>query len=521
LDALTTHAPILAIAVPLAAAFLTPLVGRLGAKVRNVFVVAILLFVEFLVFTVVRQVLTAGIQVYTLGATAAGLAIPESHIVPVRIILEVDGLGAFLGIIAATVALSGAVYSLSAMRGESGQDRFYTLLLLLTASMLGIQYTGDLFNLFVFLEILSISGAALAAFRTRFVDAVEGGFKYVIVSTVSALLVLLSIGIFYGQYNLLNIAAVSDAMRYTLLDKIALALLIGALLTKSGAVPSHWWVPDTYTPAPAGTSPIIYASSLTCLGAALRIVFSLYGVKMTVSAVGWLVIVAGLLSMFIGVTMALRQTDIKRLMTYHVISQEGYMLLGFGVGLAVLGDPQAVAAYGREAIAGGLFHVLNNAFFKGLLLLTGEALFFALGTRDLDRMGGMGRTMKWTCAFFIIGALAISGIPPMNGFASKLMIYETSYQLNPMLAIVALIVSIMTLASFTKVFQAAFTGPGLPEYRDVKPVPLSMKVGMGVLAAGTLFFSLFPQLVLDTIVYPATDALLNQTMYIGVIMGGS
>lgn len=521
MQTLTYHSPILAIAVPLLAAFLTPLVGRLGSRVRNVFVVAVLVFLEFLVFLLARDVYAHGIRIYTLGALSPSLAIPENYLIPVRIVLELDGLGVFMGLISATVALAGAVYSISALKGEGGQDRFYTLLLLLTVGMLGIQFTGDMFNLFVFLEILSISGAALAAFRTRFVDAPEGGFKYLIVSTVAALMVLIATGLFYAQYNLLNIAAISDAMRYTVLDQVALALLLAALLTKSGAVPSHWWVPDTYTPAPAGTSPIIYASSLACLGATVRVMFTLYGVKMGLATVGWLVIAAGLLSMFIGVTMALRQTDIKRLMTYHVISQEGYMLLGFGVGITVLGDPQALAAYGREAIAGGLFHVINNAFFKGLLLLTGEALFFALGTRNLDRMGGMGRTMKWTCAFFIIGALAISGVPPLNGFASKLMIYEASYQLNPMLAIIALIVSIMTLASFTKVFQAAFTGPALPEYADVHGVPLTMKIGMGVLAAATLFFSLFPQLVVDTIVYPATDALLQQASYIGAVMGGA
>jgi multicomponent Na+:H+ antiporter subunit D len=196
------------------------------------------------------------------------------------------------------------------------------------------------------------------------------------------------------------------------------------------------------------------------------------------------------------------------------------MLLGVGVGIAVLADPQALAAYGREAVAGGLFHLINNAFFKGLLLLTGEALLFRLGTRDLNRMGGMGRNMKWTCAFFLIGALAISGVPPFNGFASKLMIYEASYQLNPMLTIIALIVSVMTLASFTKVFQSAFTGPELPEYREVRAVPLSMKVGMGILAGATLFISLFPGSVVNTIVYPATDALLDQAGYIGAVMGG-
>jgi len=264
----------------------------------------------------------------------------------------------------------------------------------------------------------------------------------------------------------------------------------------------------------------MYASSLTCLAALFRVVFSLYGIKMSVATVGWLIIIAGVLSMFIGVTMALRQTDIKRLMVYHVVSQEGYMLLGAGVGLAVLGDPQAVAAYGREALAGGLFHVINNAFFKGLLLLTAEALLFQLGTRDLNKMGGMGRNMKWTCAFFLVGALAISGVPPFNGFASKLMIYEASYHLNPLLTIIALIVSIMTLASFTKVFQSAFTGPALPEYREVREVPMSMKLGMGILAAATIFISLFPNQVVNGVIYPATDALLNQTGYVGAVMGG-
>jgi multicomponent Na+:H+ antiporter subunit D len=518
---LIEHSPILAIAVPLLAAFLTPLVSRLGARPRNVFVIVVLAFVEFLVLILARDVYANGIRIYTLGSFSPSLALPENYMVPVRIVLEVDGLGVFMGMISATVSLAGAFYSIACMKEETGQDRFYTLLFMLTVGMLGMQFTGDLFNLFVFLEILSISGAALAAFRTRFVDAVEGGFKYVIVSTVAALMVLMATGIFYAQYNVLNMAAIADAMQYGVLDKVALALLLVALMTKAGGVPSHWWVPDTYTPAPGGTSPMIYAATLACMSAMFRVAFTLYGVKMSLAVVGWTIIIAGILSMFVGVTMALRQTDVKRLMAYHVISQGGYMLLGVGVGVAVLGDPIAVATYGREAVAGGLFHVINHAFFKGLLLLTGEALFFRLGTRDLNLMGGMGRNMKWTCAFFLIGALAISGVPPFNGFASKLMIYEASYQLNPMLTIIAMMVSIMTLASFTKVFQAAFTGPELPEHRNVREVPVPMIIGMGILAGATLFFSLFPQVVVNTIIYPAADALLNQAGYIGAVMGGA
>ncbi len=474
----------------------------------------------FVVILLARDVYEVGIRIYTLGALSPSQAIPENHMVPVRLVFEVDGLGALMAIITAVVALAGTIYSIVSIKPETGQNRFYALLLLLVVGIMGIQLTGDMFNLFVFLEILSISGAALAAFRTRFVDAVEGGFKYLMVSTVGALLFLLAIGIFYGQYNALNIAAIASAMQYTVLDQVALALILAAFLMKSGAVPSHWWVPDTYTPAPAGTSPIMYASSLACLAATFRMLFSLYGVQMSLATVGWIVIIAGVLSMFVGVTMALRQTDIKRLMVYHVISQEGYMLLGVGVGLAVLSNPEALAAYGREAIAGGLFHVINNAFFKGLLLLTAEALFFRLGTRDLNQMGGMGRTMKWTCAFFLIGALAISGVPPFNGFASKLMIYESTYLFNPVLTIIALIVSVMTLASFTKVFQSAFTGPALPQYKEVREVPMSMKLGMGLLAAATVFISLFPAFVVDTIIYPAADALLDRSGYISAVMGG-
>jgi len=236
--------------------------------------------------------------------------------------------------------------------------------------------------------------------------------------------------------------------------------------------------------------------------------------------VGWIVIILGVLSMFIGVTMAIPQTDIKRLMAYHAISQTGYMLLGVGVGLAVLGNAEALATYGRDAMAGGIFHIINHAMYKGLLFLTAGALFYRLGHRDLNRMGGLGHNMKFTAIFFIIGALAISGIPPLNGFASKFMIYESVYQFNPILAIIAMLVSIITLASFTKAFQSAFTGPQLPESKDVKEVPKGMIVGMGILAGVIIFFSIFPGLIVDTIVYPATDALINQAGYINGVMGG-
>jgi multicomponent Na+:H+ antiporter subunit D len=507
--------------MPLVAAFVIPLIGisRAQDRGRNIFSLVIFGLIVFLVAILAKNVHAVGIRVYTFGATTPELALPNGYMVPVRIMFEVDGMSIFMGLVITIVALASLIYSLHFMKGQTGQARFYSLMFLLYAGMMGLAFTGDMFNMFVFLEIASIAGAALAAYRTKMADAVEGGFKYIVISAISALLVLFAIGILYAQYNVLSIAAIANYMQHTTLDMIALGLLAGAFVMKLAGVPLHMWAPDTYTVAPAGTTPMILAASYTSMYALYRVTFTLYGVEINTIAIGWIVIIVGVLSMFIGVMMAVHQTDIKRMMAYHAISQGGYMLLGVGVGLAVLANPMALANYGRDAMTGGIFHIINHVFYKALLFMTAEAIFFRIGTRDTNKMGGLARNMKWTAAFYVIGALAISGIPPFNGFASKLLIYESVLKFSPVLSVIAMFVSLVTLASFAKVFYAAFTGPELPAYKEVKEVPRSMIIGMSILAAFIIFFGIFPGLVVDTIVAPATNALIDQAGYINAVMG--
>ena len=516
---LTTHAPALIVALPLLAAFAIPLVSRAGYSARNIFSLVILGATAFLVAILAVDVYSTGIRVYTFGATLPEMALPVGYTVPVRIMFQVDGMSMFMGIVITTVALASLLYSLQFLKGQSGQPRFYSLMMLLYVGMMGLAFTGDMFNMFVFLEVASIAGTGLAAYRTRMADAVEGGFKYIVISAISALMVLFAIGILYAQYNVLSIAALAHYMEYGMLDMMALGLLAGAFVMKLAGVPLHMWAPDTYTVAPAGTTPMILAASYTSMYALYRVTFTLYGGHIDTAAIGWIVIIVGVLSMFIGVMMAVHQTDIKRMMAYHAISQGGYMLLGVGVGLAVLADPIALASYGRDAINGGVFHIINHVFYKALLFMTAEAIFFRIGTRDTNKMGGLARNMKWTAIFYGIGALAISGIPPFNGFASKLLIYQSVLNFNPVLSAIAMFVSLVTLASFAKVFYAAFTGPEMPAYREVREVPRSMLIGMGILAACVVFFGLFPGLIVDTIVAPATEALINQGGYISAVMG--
>jgi len=163
---------------------------------------------------------------------------------------------------------------------------------------------------------------------------------------------------------------------------------------------------------------------------------------------------------------------------------------------------------------GGIFHIMNDALDVGLLFLVAGAIYYATKETSLNKLGGLARNMKYTTVFFIIGLLAVSGMPPMNGFASKLLIYESTYQLNPILSIIAILSSIMLLAVFVKVFHSAFLGPALPKFENVKEVPKSMLIAMGTIATIIIIFGLFPELVINNIVEPAANALINYGDYV-------
>lgn len=521
MDGFLAHAPALLIAIPLLVGFTMPLVGRAGAALRSAWAVAGMAATAAVGLCVAWTVFHGTPWVYAFGAAdpSSGLHLPGGF--PIRILFAIDGMSALMITIVSLVGFAVALYSVASESKLSGLDGFYALLFLLTAGILGMVSTGDLFNFFVFLEIASLAGAALVAFRIDKGVAVEAGLKYALVSSVGSLCVLLAAGILIGQYDSLNIAELARRIEFTQLDKIALALLIVPLAMKCGAVPMHMWTPDSYAAAPSSITAFLVVSSQASLYGLFRMTFTLFHGALGTAAIGWIVVALGVLSMFVGVTMAIPQKDVKRLMAYHAVSQTGYMLLGVGVGLATLGKPDSLAGYGAMAMAGGLFHIINHALYKGLLFLTAGAVFHRTGTRNLNRLGGLGHTMTWTMLFFVIGALAIAGIPPFNGFASKLMLYESVFAFNPFLAIVAMVVSILTLASFVKVFHSMFMGPRLPELGEVREAPMPMLIGMGLLAAGVVAFGIFPGAVVDTIIQPAVSALVDQHNYLMVVLGGA
>jgi multicomponent Na+:H+ antiporter subunit D len=518
MTALTNHAPVLLIAIPLLGAFAVPLIGKLGRTARNTFVGFIAsitaAFAGLLAASVFGQ--AGAPTLYVLGGHGFGIPLPSGMSVPIRILLEVDGMGAFMALITALITLTGAFFSFSYWKGRSGGTLFYSLLMLLTAGIFGMELTGDMFNFFVFLEVTSIAACGLIGFRVWLKTSQEAGFKVMALYTLSGLFVLLAVGLLYGQYGGLNIAYLAGALTGSTIDIVALGLLLTGLALKAGAVPLHMWAPDAYGEAPAPMSAVLVANSQASLYGLFRVLFTLFGLTISVAALGWILIALALLTIFVGVTMALIQNDIKRLIAYGAVSQIGYMLLGVGVGLAV---SVAKPDYGFVAMQGGIFHMMNDAACIGLLFFASGAIVRATGTRDLNRMGGLAHSMKWTSVLFLVGAFALAGVPPFNGFASKFLIYEASFKLSPFLAVIAILSSILLLAVFVKVFQAAFLGARQEGLGG--EAPIGMMVPMVALALVVVAFGLFPGFFVDRIVTPAVNALwYGREAYIGLVLGG-
>jgi len=249
----------------------------------------------------------------------------------------------------------------------------------------------------------------------------------------------------------------------------------------------------------------------------IRLFFNIFQINYEIALT---ITVLGTLSMIIGVFLAVGQWDFKRLLAYHSISQMGYVVIGVGIGLLVLttGGRIEIAIL---AITGGLFHLLNHSIFKGLLFLNAGAVEYRTGTRDLKRLGGLSSNMPVTSGSSFVASMSISGIPPFNGFFSKVIIIIAAIQAGYYwLALFAVIVSVITLASFTKVMKYVFSGKIHPQHEKIREVPFSMSLSMILFALLCLGMSLLilPG-VREIFLNPAVHALIETVQYSTKVIG--
>ena len=507
--------PIIAIMTPFILAFVLGLFKDKYIKVKRALAV-IATAVSFLcVILLIKPILINGEIIVSwmgnwspIGGKAFGIG------------LQIDSLGMFLALIITGAALLSVIYSLKYMSHDNGLEKYYVLFLLLTSSMIGFVFTGDLFNMYVMLEIMTFAAIALTAFRNYKEKSVEAAFKYIVTGSLGSSLILLGTCLIYSETKTLNLAEIAvvikamESMTPTLM--VAFSLMMVGYAVKAFMVPCHTWPTDAHMAAPSSISMILSGvMSKTGIYAIIRLVFMIFGLASN-KPVGYLILVWGVITMVIGVSMALLQHDFKRLLAFHSVSQIGYIITALGIAIIETGEVSVLA------MTGGTYHMINHAIFKGLLFLTAGAILYTTGTTDLESVSGLGKRMPFTMAMFLFGAAGISGIPPFNGFASKWMIYEAGFTGSlGIVSIIAVVVSALTLASFIKVGHSVFFGPIKKEHKNIEDVPTSMKIPMGVLALGIVIFGLFPKVIVNKILIPVIKSVYDLTGYVSSALGNT
>jgi len=486
------------IIIPLLAAFLITLIS--GKKDNWAIVLSILAVISLLALSLF-SFFTTGNETFIYEMSGWKI--------PLTICLVQDAFSMFMLVIANLIALTSLMFSVTYIRhiADEGAWKYYALFMLLITGMNGVIATGDIFNLYVFMEIALFSTYALVAFGGK-AEEYEAAFKYAVMGSISSTLILLGIGILYSATSTLsmaNIAVILPTINPQVASWVGAIFLAGFGL-KAAIMPFHAWLPDAHSSAPAPISAMLSGVLIKSLGiyVIIRFFYNIMGAPQIFLTI---FLILGSISIIMASYLALGQWDLKRLLAYSSISQIGFILLGIGIG-------------SRLAILGAVFHILNHAIFKSLLFYNSGAVEMALGTRDLRKMGNLSEALPVTSSTSMIASLSISGLPPFNGFFSKLIIIIAAVQANYIVyAIIAVIGSLLTLAYFMKVQRYGFRGENKIEKPEVG-VSRGMKSAMIILAVLCLLSSaLIIPGIREVTLDPVVTVIMNKTGYIYEVLG--
>ncbi|MDQ7818023.1 MAG: proton-conducting transporter membrane subunit [Melioribacteraceae bacterium] len=484
------------IIIPLIAAFLISLIA--GKKDQWAISLSLIAIIAVLVLSVYSFII---FQKETLIYNMSGWKFPFG------IVLVMDALTSFMLVMVSIISLTSIIFSVQYIRYIDMDWKYYSLFMLLVTGMNGVIITGDLFNLFVFMEIALFAAFILVAYGRK-AEEFEAAFKYAVMGGVSSILVLLGIAILYSATSTLTMAKVAEELKL-LNPKITLwvgGLFLVGFGLKAAVMPFHAWLPDAHSSAPAPISAMLSGVLIKALGlyVIIRIFFNVLDAPIIFTKA---FLILGAISILLGVFLAIGQWDLKRLLAYHSVSQIGYMLLGLGLATPL-------------GILGGVYHLFNHAMFKSLLFYNAGSVELALGTRDLQKMGNVVKILPVTAQTSMIASLSISGIPPFNGFFSKLIIIIASIQAGEFwFAFFAVVGSLFTLASFMKVQRYGFRGENIIEIVKEK-IGWQMNIAMILLAFLCLLTSLLiipgiKEVTLD----PVVNVIVQKAQYFNLMTG--
>jgi len=427
------------------------------------------------------------------------------------LLLRLDTLSWFFAITITVIGALSIVFSLSYIKTKERTDFYYLMMLLVNASMLGIVLSGDLVSFYIFWEIMSWSTFLLISYNRG--PALAAGMKYIIMSIVGSVAMLIGIISLYATCGTLDISKISTLIPsissgYILFILIVFSIAFGI---KNAIMPLHTWLPDSYTEAPSPFTAVL-SGMLTRMGiyGFLLIMYVVVGAGSTLNlgpgmlkynnVLAWL----GAVTIVIPTFIAMLQNDAKRLLAWHGIGQGGYMILGISFGTSL-------------SLAGGIFHTLNHAIYIVLLFMSVGAVQYRTGERDLNSLGGLIKKMPIAFIGALLGISGLIGLPLTNGFVSKWLIYKSLIiKGSPFLAFAALIGTWGTILSVFKFLHNMFLGQLPEKYKHIQKSPFSMQLPIVVLSFAILLFGILPGIplkVVNTIVKSFGFESLNVTLW--------
>lgn len=467
--AITDHLPILMVAIPILFSALMMFL-RSAPSVQKIINLTVSFGLLVLSILLLVNVLNNGIVVYEIGEWGK-----------YGIVLVADLLSAGMVLLSSGISFLALLYSMDYMEEKSLGSTYHSLFNLLVAGINGTFLTGDIFNLFVFFEILLLSSCGLVVAYgkggfTKSDHKMEATFKYLVLNMISSFIMLVAIASLYatvGTLNMADMAAKINVMSET--GNLPWHIFPAALLfivvfgNKAAIFPLHYWLPDVHPSAPSPISAML-SGVLIKVGAygVLRMFFLVF--DSTLYMFQPIIIFLALVTIILGSISAVGQNDIKRLLAYSSISQIGYVFLGIGMGTVT-------------TIAASLVYLVNHAVAKSMLFMASGSIIHEAGTRDMRKMGGMVNSAPFLSGMFLVGAMSVAGIPPMGGFIAKFVLFDsgiTSKYYIPIL--IALAFAVFTVFYMIRAWQRIFWGEVRSEkYDEYHSHGLSWKMSVPIL----------------------------------------
>lgn len=489
--------PVLLIAIPLGLAFIVPLIAFVSRRLVKFVPVAGMIFNLVISISLLPSALREPV-VISIGGFPP----------PLCINLVAGPLALLFTSLIALVGLFVSVYALSYIK-TGAIEKYHILYLLLLTGATGAVLTGDIFNLFVFYEILCISSYALVAYLGD-KNGTEAAIKYLIQGSVASGLILLGIAFVYGLFGTLNMAQIAQNINASNMSPAlftALVLLVTGFGVEAAVFPLNAWLPDAHSSAPSSISAVLSGIAIKIgVYAVARVVFTIFGA----SSMFMLLVILGLVTLLIGEMSAFSQDNIKRMLAYSSVGQIGLIVFAFG--LATI-----------HGISGGLFIVISHALAKSVLFLTAGYMIYRAGSMDISALEGMGRRMPATCLAFTIGVFSLVGLPPFAGFPGKFMVVRAALERQEIIFIVLIAIvlagTVIEGAYFFRVVQALyFKGDRVREHAGKAEAPFIALVPVYVFVILVLFLGLCPHAA-TSVLDAAAAELLERLAYIKGVLG--